>query len=371
MEMPELFEKFEVDRVPRWPIMLKLAGGSIVLHAIMLAVAFYVPAVRDALNLASTFSDSNFVDRNYKKTQIGDDVQILNLPKFQYPEGYFQTVSGTPMPDPLAPQIIAQAPPVVMTPPVVAPRMSKVRGPRAAGIPPIASASPSPSPSAIPGIPNTPAGAQTANAAPPKTAAEADAEIARIAQQNNLPQVSDDEINKKPLKDWLKTANDLKTQGKLDLNKPVEVVIVADFDENGKLQGVPRVTDKKGDPVLIDLAKGLVAAIIDSNLTKFLRDPKTNQFETKQLTITIRLDDQQLAGKVQYDAASPERADQISRGLGLSLLAGTVARQGKDEEQLLRNTKATSDGKQIILNFTMPRPEASELIKKQLAQPAT
>ncbi|MBV9209343.1 MAG: hypothetical protein JOZ52_01870, partial [Acidobacteria bacterium] len=358
----------------RWPIMLKLAGGSVVLHLIMLAVAFYVPAVRDALNLASTFSDSKMVDRDYRKTQINDQVQILNLPKFQYPEGYFQTVNGTPpMPDPLMPQIIAQAPPVVVTPPPppVAPKMPRVKGPRGVGNAPLATASPSPAPGEIaPGIPNTPTGAQTANAEQPKTPAEADSEIAKAAKQNNIAQVSEDEINKKPLKDWLKGANQLKAEGKLDLSKPVEVVIIADFDEKGQLAGPPTVAQKSGDPVLIVLAKDLVSAIIDSNLTKFLRDQQ-NQLNTRQITITIKLDDQQLLGKVQYEAASPQRADQLSGGYNLSLLLAKSSRAGKDEEALLKNTKATSNGNLVILNFTMPRQEASELIKKQLAQPAT
>jgi hypothetical protein len=252
------------------------------------------------------------------------------------------------------------------------PKMSKVRRPRGAGIPPIASASPSPSPGAVPGIPNTtPAGAQTANVEQPKTAAEANAEIAKIAKQNNVAQVSDDDINRKPLKDWLKSANDLKAEGKLDLTKPVEVVIIANFDENGKLAGPPVVSQKSGDPVLADLAKGLVAAIIDSNLTKFLRDNKDDKLEARQLKITIKLDDQALLGQVQYDASSPERADQISKGYNALLFAGKIARQGKDEEVLMKNTKATFDGKQVILNFTMPRTEASEMIKKQLAQPTT
>jgi hypothetical protein len=163
----------------------------------------------------------------------------------------------------------------------------------------------------------------------------------------------------------------LKAQNKLDLSKPVEVVIIADFDENGKLAGPPVVTQKSGDPVLADLAKNLVSAIIDSNLTKFLRDNKDDRLEARQLKITIKLDDQALLGKVQYEASSPERADQMARGYNALLFAGKIARQGKDEEPLLKNTKASFDGKQVILNFTMPRTEASELIKKQLAQPAT
>jgi hypothetical protein len=360
--MAELFEEFEVERVSRWPIMLRLVGGSVVLHMIMLAVAFYVPAVRDALNLASTFSDSSFVDKDYRKTNFEDRAQILNLPKFQYPEGYFQPVSGTPMPDPLAAQIVSTAPPLVMTPPPPLVKMPKVK------VTPPPAPSPSPSPSVDP---KDPAGQTVAGTEPPKSPAEADAEIAKVAQANNVAQVNDDEINKKPFKDWLTKANELKTQGRLDLNKPLEITIIADFDENAKLKGTPLISQKSGDPVLIELAKDMVAAIIDSNMLIFLKDPQTKRLETKQLRITVKLDQQQLTGKVQSDAVSPERARQLSTTYGVMLSLAKTARAGKDEEALIKNTKVSSEGNQIIINFVMPRQEASDMIKKQLSQPAT
>lgn len=363
--MAELFEHFEVERVSRLPIMLRLVGGSVVLHIIMLAVAFYVPAVRDALNLASTFSDSSFVDKNYRKTNIEDRAQILNLPKFQYPEGYFQPQSAAPMPDPFAASIVSTAPPLVMTPPVPpVVKMPKVKGTP----PPPVAPSPSPSPSVDPKDPN---GQTVAGTEPPRTPAEADAEIAKIAKANNVSEVNDDEINKKPFKDWLTKANGLKTQGMLDLNKPLEITIIADFDENGNLKGTPLITQKSGDPVLIELAKDMVAAIIDSNMLKFLKDPQTKRLETKQLRISVTLDQQQLVGKVQSDAASPERARQLSMTYSGMLSLAKIARAGKDEEALIKNTKVSSEGNQIIINFVMPRSEASDMIKKQLAQPAT
>src|SRR5438876_3911498 len=102
--MSEIFARFEVNREPRWPILLRLLVASLVLHLTGLACAIYVPAVRDAFNIAAFLSDTNFVDRPYVHTQIGDDVQIVQLEKFHYPEGYFATVSGIiaePMPTPL------------------------------------------------------------------------------------------------------------------------------------------------------------------------------------------------------------------------------------------------------------------------------
>ena len=360
--MPELFEDFEVERVPRWPLLLRLVGGSVVVHLIFLTMVLYVPAVRDALNIASLLSGSDFVDKAYKKTNVEDRAQILNLPKFQYPEGYFykgDPLLANPL-DPNAPQIVAQAPPVMVTPPVIR------KGPRARS-PLDMMVSPSPTP----GIdPNKPA-EQTATTEEPKTAAEADAALAKLAAENNVNRPDEDEINKKPWKDWLKSTNELKVNGKLDLSKPVEVIIIADFDEDGKLTGPPIVTQKSGDPALIEVAKGMVAAMIDSNMLFFLRDPKTKRLETRQLQITIKLDDQAVTGKVQSDAASPERAQQLSTTYSGMLYLGKITRQGKDEEILMKNTKVTSDGKQIIINFTMPRSEASEMLKKQLQQPST
>ena len=46
----------------------------------------------------------------------------------------------------------------------------------------------------------------------------------------------ENQINKKPLKDFAAYANDLKNQGKLDLNKPFEIVIEAELDEQGKTE---------------------------------------------------------------------------------------------------------------------------------------
>ena len=64
-------------------------------------------------------------------------------------------------------------------------------------------------------------------------------------------------------KDFAKYANDLKDQGKLDLDKPFEVVIEAELDQNGKLEN-PRFTKKAGDPNLVDVFARMVAALNDS-----------------------------------------------------------------------------------------------------------
>src|SRR5205823_6048553 len=50
-ETDGLFEHFEVNREPFWPVISRLLGGSIVLHAVLGACILFIPAVRDALSV--------------------------------------------------------------------------------------------------------------------------------------------------------------------------------------------------------------------------------------------------------------------------------------------------------------------------------
>lgn len=370
MKLPELFEFYEVERVPRWPLVSRLIGVSIGLHIIMLACAFYVPAVRNALNLASVFSDAGYVDKDYQKTQIADRAEIINLPKFQYPEGYFQPASMMmPAPDPFAPQIIASAPPVVMTPPVVtpAPPMMMPRTPKGRGLSPnpVPAPSASPSPSVDPKDPAQNAAAATDG----KTIEQLEAEMNKIAATNNIERPNENEINKRPLRDWLANANALKTNGKLDLNKTMEVVIVAELDPNGKLVN-PVVVQKSGDEVLIEVAKEMVGAINDSNALSFLKKLNQTGLNGKQVRFTVKLDQSDVVAKVESEVESEQRAKEIASGFNFLLMLGQQAKKGQDEELIYKNTKISSTGNQIIVNFTMPRQVAGEMVKKQLP-PAT
>lgn len=357
METQELFENYRVDRVPRWPIMTRLAAGSIVLHAIFILVVLYVPAVRDALNIASIIAGSDYVDRDYKRTQIGDRAVIIELPrdKFRYPDGYFnKEIATVPAPDPFAPVVVATAPPVV--PPFA-------NGKRNVITPPVPEASASPSPA-------TPAATTDPTTTTAGTQSEVDRTLDQTAANFNIVRPDENSVNKRPLREWLQRSNELKAQGKLDLSKAVEIVIVAKFDDKGQLTEPPEVVQKSGDPVLSDVAKDMVGAIIDSNALSFLRDPKKQSFETRQLRFTIKMDQNVVMAIVETEVESPERAEQLALGYSLLLKGGEIQKQGQDEEIIYRNTKVTSNGKQIVVNFTLPRQQAGEMLKKQLP-PAT
>lgn len=358
--MSELFANFEVNKEVRWPVISKLLGGSLAAHLLLLSCVLYIPGLRDAFNLASLIADTRFVDKAYERTQIGDDVELVQLSsdKFHYPEGYFalegQTAVMPPLPPVSAPQFTSQ-------PPNVQPELAPSPSPSPS---PIATVSATPtstaSPSQIAQSNTAPSPAQS----PSITADQAQTELEKTADKNNLELPKENEINKKAMKDFAAYALDLKNQGKLDLNQPFEIVIEAELDQNGKLVNA-KFTKKAGDANLVDLFGRMVAALNDSGFLVYLK-PVDKDNPGSKVVFTIKQGESEVLATVESEASSIESARVLAKGFNAALSIGAQSRAGKDEEVLLRNTSAEPVGKKIVFNFTMPRQAVVDLIKKQL-----
>jgi hypothetical protein len=366
--MAELFADFEVNREPRWPVISRLLAGSIGVHLLAVMCVLYIPGVRDAFNIASLIAGTNFVDRPYARTEISDDVQLVDISneKFHYPEGYFaiegqgaQSAAFIP-PAPFPPQIIASVRPTrPFKPPTVA-------GPSPSPSP-IATSSPTPVASGSPSQIVAKAGSSPNQAyeGDKLSPEEAQAELEKTAAKNNLELPKENEINKKALKDFALYANDLKNRGQLDLNKPFEIVIEAELDGNGKLKD-PKFTKKEGDPNLIDLFGRMIGALNDSGFLVYLK-PIDKDNPGSKVVFTIKQGESEVLATVESEASSVDSARVLAKGFNAALSIGAESRAGKDEEVLLRNTSAAPSGKKLIFNFTMPRQAVVDLIKKQLA----
>jgi hypothetical protein len=359
--MPELFEKFEVNRAPRWKVLTRLTGASLILHLALLWMVVYVPAFRDTLNIVALVANTRFVDKDYDPTKIAD-VQLVQLTdKFHYPPGYFtpegqvaaelppQAAAGV---NPFAPKIISLASSEKNTEPKATPSPS-----------PEASPSPSVSPETSPS-PGAVAQASPNASKSPLSPEEAQKELEKTAKQNNIPLPEENQINKKPLKDLAAQMNDLKNEGKLDLNKPFEIVIEAELDDNAKLVN-PRFTKKEGDAILQDLFSRMITALNDSGLLIFLR-PISEDNPGATVKITIKQGDKEVLASVESEASSPGSAEKLARDFNNMLALGAWSRAGKDEAELMKNSTATPDGKKLAVNFSMPRQTVVDMINKQL-----
>jgi hypothetical protein len=354
--MPELFANFEVNKVPRWPTLLQLTGGSVLLHLALLWLVIYVPALRDALNVAALIANTRFVDKAYNRTEISGDVTLLSTEKFHYPEGYFaldnqlsaeQLTAGNTRPDPFAAKIISRA------------SSSKDVEPEASPSPSL-SPSPSPLPTASVATPTT----DEADRNKKLTPEEAQTKLEKTAAENNLELPEETQLNRQVLKDFAKYAEDQKKAGKLDLDKPFEVVIEAELDNNAKLVN-PRFTKKSGDENLVDLFARMVAALNDSGFLVYLK-PISKDNPNATVKFTIKQGETEVLASVESEASSSDSARVLAKALNAALVFGAGSRAGKDEEVLMRNTNATPDGKKVVVNFSMPRQNLVDMIKKQM-----
>lgn len=362
--MTDLFANVEVNRESRRIILLQLVGGSLVIHLVIIWALIYVPALRDTFNIASLIASTTFVEKAYNRTEIGDDVQFVEVAKFRYPDGYFAMdtelgaeAGASYASDPFAPKIISQAQADIPEPsPSPSPSLSPSPNP-----------SVSPSPAASPSASAVAVAPENSNANKNPTALtpeQAQEELDKTAKENNLDLPDETEINKQVLKDFAAYANEMKKAGKLDLNQPFEIVIEAELDENGKLKN-PRFTKKSGDPNLVDLFGRMVSALNDSGFLIYLK-PINKDNPGAKVIFTIKQGEKEVLATVESEASSTKSAKFLATGLNAALVLGAGARAGKDEAVLMRNTNVIPDGKRIVVNFSMPRQSVVDLIKKQL-----
>ncbi len=370
--MAELFRNFEVNRDHRWQLILKLIGGSLVAHLLAIACVGYIPGLRDAFNIVVLLGDATFVDKDYERTEIGDgDVQMVELsrPKFRYPDGYWapegqMPVDGAPVLS--ANQIIAQTNPNYTPAPSQSfptPDLNVLGTPSPEATPiatPAAVTNPSPGQS----VARAKASPSPATTPEKLTPDQAQAELEASAKKSNIELPKEGEINKQPLKDLAAEAVKLQNQGKLNFDQPFDIVIEAELDEHGKLKN-PKFTRKEGDPIIVELAGQMIAALNDSGFLVYLKRINEDNPGTKVI-FNLKQDQSEIIAVVESDTSSVSSARKLSGAFNILLAAGAKSREGKDEEMLLKNTTASQDGKKIKFNLTMPRQPVVDLIKKQL-----
>lgn len=343
--MAELFTDFEVNKTPRWRRLLRLTGVSFVLHAIFFAAIIYVPVLREVFNIAHEVGGIRVVDEDYEKTGIRDEAVMIDVSRgFRYPPGYFdqQAVSAEP-------EVIARATPIPTPKPTPTPKPKPTPKP---------TPDPSPSPQASP-TPEDGTSALT-SAGQPKTKEEAEKTLDDLAAKTGVVRPSEDKINKKPLKDWLAHNNERYKNGNLDLSKTIELVIVAQRDDKGKLHD-PHVVSKTGDTNLILAGEELVAAVNDSNILYILQGMRGGQ-----VRFIVKLDADQVTARVESEVESEAQATKMATVYGGMLLFGKVIKSDKDEGIIYQNTRISAKGNQIVVNLTLSRQAAGEMLKKQL-----
>jgi outer membrane biosynthesis protein TonB len=352
--MSELFDRFEINRAPRWPLMSRLVALSLVLHGLFLVAVVYVPTVRSMLWVASNVSGIKFVSEDYDPTLVGQRATIVKFEpheKLYYPPDYFGSpeVAETTMLDAM---VVQQAVPPPPPAPIYRPR--RPRTPRV-----VTPAEPTPTPAEVAGATPTPSPA-------PLTDEEkrAEAEMDRIAKESGIARPPGN-INTKPFEDIAVKGKELFDQGKLNLDSVIDVTATAALNEDGTLKEETVKLDWKtaSDQNTADLAQQLITAMSQSKVLVILKG-------AKDVRISLKLDQQNVKIEVLSDLPNADEAMKTALGCSALVAIGRSAKKGTNEGVLYDNLKFDSDGKQFAMNFEMPKDAAGKMITEMLAKKA-
>jgi hypothetical protein len=295
------------------------------------------------------------VDEDYTKTEVGERADVIDLAqeRFQYPEGYFAQ-EATEV-DPTIQQIInegeAAAPPPSLPTPMPTPTPTPQPTPQ-----PSPSVQPTPSPAASPALPSTVANGQ------PGSDEERDKTLDKIANETGVKRPP--RINPKPFKVLLSKGKEMKDRGEIDLNGTIEMTVEADRNTDGTLSNVEITGGRTSDQALKELAKEFIAALSDSHALSFIEG-------TGHLVMHIKSDPEGINVNIGTEMASEAVASTNSQGYSLLLYgARAKATPDSDEEKILKSTRISSNGKQLIVDFKMPRATVEEMLKKQMNKEA-
>ncbi len=344
-------------------------------------------------------TDSQYVVKEYDKTEIGDAEEITYIdvsgetPPLTYPAGYFalanpeqyiQSPDGT-FTNLNVPQTIDTYPSGSITPtmPSTSPDIMDMpqKLPPINRNPVIGSIADSPirrsrknstldndSPAKLPDFDD--------DVADKDTKEDKDKKPDKKKNEEKEPEINSDavtavEINKKPFEDF-STMVLAKMSGdpKPDLTKPFMVVMQGAIKEDGTLDRNPKKTGfikESGDQEMINLAKSAIEAVGDSGVLGYLRN-----LDIDNVNFTLVQDEDEIFAIITSKLPTPERANSKATSFNNLIQvaffadANGIKKLGDDEKLLLKNAKASSDKKNFVLKFKMPKKEAHEMIQRNL-----
>lgn len=182
--------------------------------------------------------------------------------------------------------------------------------------------------------------------------------------------VKEVEINKKVFEDFGATLSDKVASKQVDLSKTftlvMEGIITADGNLDSKKSKFVKID---GDEQMINVAKDAIEAVGDSGVLGYLKIRGIDK-----ITFKLIQDDKQIYAVITSDQKTPEKANTAASGISGLLSALVIAdangwkKLDKDSKTLVNGAKITSQGKNFILNFAIPKPIAQEMMNRKLQE---
>ena len=414
----DLFRNYEIKNWEYSPVLYKILAISAILNLSVLAFigqtnlltlrgceSPFVGRVCQVLDMAYVGAmmfgtDREFVDEAYENIDLGDaEITFIDVsgetPPLSYPAGYFQIANpvqyamlqqqamnvtdpgmqmpGFPMGSPSGTEseLLKLRP----QPPAANPNAFQDDG---------ASLFKKDNASAKPPTRKSPRNRPKANTADdPKKDPETDANSIAEAtpDPNKTPPavkpsdvVAGVDINKRPVVDLGIFVNGLLEKKEVDLQTQFSINAKGKLDKDGRLdpKTFKYVDATSPDAEMVEVVKRAIEAINVAGYLQYLKD-----ISGKDFNLLLQQDAENISAVVQSEMESPYRANSIKSGLDLAISVWKAKKTGenasqndKDDLLLLENAKVETNGKNVIIKFTVPKAIAHPMINRKLAEQA-
>ena len=419
-----LFQDYEIKPWVHSPRLYKILGGAAAFNLLALFVMAQtdilttrgcdspmvsnICQVIDTLYVGSTLlgTDSEFISKEYEKIELSDadityiDVSGADAP-LEYPAGYFALANpesqfmamNNPSDSPMDTSSIPGIPGFPSNPTITSgtdlmaqPQVTPTPNNNAiTGNIPTEPYSFGTNPVPAPPIKNRNKSSRIYSPRPPKikntspnklpplpdeTTAEKETETKQEELKSDA--VADIEINKKPFEDLGDYVNEGLAKNEVDLNKPFLVVMNGEITADGKLdRKKSKFVKVEGDEKMREVARQAIEAVGNSGFLAYLKNSGVDKVnftlvqDDKQINVII-LSEQKDSNKAKTTVSS------LNSLLSLAKLADSNGLKKLDENSktLIENSKITSQGKNFVLNFALPKQTAQDIITRTLKERA-
>lgn len=182
--------------------------------------------------------------------------------------------------------------------------------------------------------------------------------------------VAEVEINKRPIKDLGVYVNALLNDKNSNFNLSTPFIVEA----SGKLTKEGKLDPKSykikqaasSDPQMIEVVRQSIEAMNAAGYLQYLKD-----LSGKDLNLLLKQDETGITAEVKSEVESANRANTLKGLLNLAIKFAKDKKtdpNDKDDLELLKGATVESDGKQLIIKFSIQNPTAQEMIKRKLLE---
>jgi hypothetical protein len=182
------------------------------------------------------------------------------------------------------------------------------------------------------------------------------------------------DINKRPMVDLGNWVNEKVEKKEVDLQTQFMVNAKGKLDKNGRLdpKTFSYITAMSSDEDMVEVVKRSIEALNVAGYLQYLKD-----LSGKDFNLLLQQDTENISAVVQSEMESDRRATSIKSGLDLLISiaksrksAAEADQNDKDDLVLLENATVVTDGKKVVIKFTVPKAVAHPMIQRKLAEQA-